>query len=281
MLHIILLALATTSDSVLVSAEWLERNASRKDIVIVQVGWDARAYRAGHIPGARFLPMESFAEMHGELHVELPSVSRIEAVLEQIGISDRSRVILYGPPVPVSRLFMTFEAVGLGDRVSVLDGGIEAWKAAGGKVTAEERAVERGDVTLNPRNVFVDAKWIAANKAKPGVKVIDARATRFYTGEDDGQQPRGGRIPGAASIPYTTITNDASDFVDRQEMARQFSAAGVKSKDVVVTYCHIGMQASVLYLAARALGHQARLYDGSFQDWSSRSELPVTTGSQR
>jgi thiosulfate/3-mercaptopyruvate sulfurtransferase len=272
---ILILALAS-ADSVLVSAEWLERNARDPDLVVIQVGWDAKSYRAGHIPGARFLPMESFTEQRNGLHVELPSLARLEAALEQIGITDRSRIVLYGPPIPVARLFMTLEAVGLGQRASVLDGGIEAWKGNGGQATTEERPVPRGSVTLAARSVLADASWLAANRSRPGVKVIDARAPRFFTGEDDGHQPRAGRIPGAANIPYNTIADDAGDFIDRQAMARKFAAAGVKGKDVVVTYCHIGMQASVLYLAARALGHEARLYDGSFQDWSRRSQLPVS-----
>jgi thiosulfate/3-mercaptopyruvate sulfurtransferase len=272
---ILALALAST-DSVLVSAKWLQRQSADPDLVIVQVGRDATSYGAGHIPGARFLPMESFTEQRNGLHVELPSLGRLEAALEQIGVTDRSRIVLYGPPVPVARLFVTLEAVGLGRRVSVLDGGLEAWKGNGGRTTTEERPVPRGSVTLAARSVLADAGWIAANRSKPGVKVIDARAPRFFTGEDDGHQPRAGRIPGAANIPYNTIADDAGDFIDRQAMARKFADAGVKGKDVVVTYCHIGMQASVLYLAARALGYEARLYDGSFQDWSRRSDLPVS-----
>jgi thiosulfate/3-mercaptopyruvate sulfurtransferase len=264
-------------DTVLVSAQWLVKHAGERDLVVVYPSWDATPFRANHIPGARFLPLESFVEHREELHAELPSAQRLQGALELIGIGDQSRVVLYGPPTPVARLFATLESIGLRGRVAVLDGGLDAWRAAGGKVTPDESAVPRGRLTLSSIPVFADTAWLAAHR-RAGVRLVDARAPRFFTGDDPGQMLRAGRIPGAINIPFTTVATDRGDYLDRAELSRLFTAAGIKPRETVVTYCHIGMQASVLYLAARALGHEARIYDGSFEEWSGTTRLPVATG---
>jgi thiosulfate/3-mercaptopyruvate sulfurtransferase len=94
--------------------------------------------------------------------------------------------------------------------------------------------------------------------------------------------PRAGHIPSAKSIPFSTLVEDSNKFKNPEALRALFSTAGVKPKDSVATYCHIGQQASLLYFVARYLGYDAHLYDGSFQDWSNRSELPVekSEGSQ-
>jgi thiosulfate/3-mercaptopyruvate sulfurtransferase len=122
----------------------------------------------------------------------------------------------------------------------------------------------------------VDAAWVNANLNKPGVAILDARASKFYTGAEAGQMPRAGHIPTAKSIPFSTLVEDSNNkFKSAEELRKLFTAQGVKPLDSVATYCHIGQQASLLYFVARYLGYDAHLYDGSFDDWSRRPELPV------
>ena len=105
---------------------------------------------------------------------------------------------------------------------------------------------------------------------------MDARAAKFYTGAEAGQMPRAGHIPSAKSIPYSSVVEDPTNKFKSVEVLRGlFNSAGVKQRDTVATYCHIGQQASLLYFVARYLGYEAHLYDGSFEDWSHRPELPV------
>jgi thiosulfate/3-mercaptopyruvate sulfurtransferase len=105
--------------------------------------------------------------------------------------------------------------------------------------------------------------------------ILDARAAKFYTGEELGRMPRGGHIPGARNIPFDSVVEDSNKFKSVETLRQLFNAAGVKKGDSVTTYCHIGQQASLLYFVARYLGYDAHLYDGSFEDWSHRAELPV------
>jgi thiosulfate/3-mercaptopyruvate sulfurtransferase len=214
------------------------------------------------------------------LTLELPSVDQLKATFEKFGVTDKSRVIVYFGKdwvTPTARVFMTLDYLGLGDRTSILDGGLPAWRAENRAVTAEVREVKPGSFTPHPNTkLVVDAAWVTANLSKPGIAILDARAAKFYTGEDAGQMPRGGHIPRARSIPFSTLVEDKTNkFKSPDALRALFSTAGVKEKDSVATYCHIGQQASLLYFVARYLGYDAHLYDGSFQDWSNRSELPV------
>jgi thiosulfate/3-mercaptopyruvate sulfurtransferase len=77
------------------------------------------------------------------------------------------------------------------------------------------------------------------------------------------------------NLPYNTLTKELSKYRDTKTMKRLFEDAGVKDGEQVVTYCHVGQTASVVYMAARLIGYDARIYDGSFQDWAKRSQLPI------
>src|SRR5438132_153216 len=99
---------------------------------------------------------------------------------------------------PTARVFMTLDYLGLGDRTSILDGGLPAWRAEGKPITAELRQPKPGHFTPAANSkLVVDADWVKANLNKPGVAILDARAAKFYTGEEAGQMPRAGHIPSA------------------------------------------------------------------------------------
>lgn len=178
---------------------------------------------------------------------------------------------------PTARVFLTLDYLGLGDRTSILDGGLPAWRAEGRPVTNLVDAPKPGK--LKPqvnKDIVVDASWVSANLDKRGAAILDARASQFYTGAEAGRMPRGGHIPSARNIPFSSLVQDETNkFKSVAALRELFEGAAVKPGDSVATYCHIGQQASLLYFAARYLGYDAHLYDGSFEDWSRRPELPV------
>jgi thiosulfate/3-mercaptopyruvate sulfurtransferase len=265
--------------SLIVSTGWLAQHLKDDSLVLLQVG-EKDEYTAAHIPGAQFIQLSDISTPRGQgLALELPAVAQLQSTFEKLGVSNKSRVVIYFGKdwvSPTARVFMTLDYLGLGDHTSILDGGLPAWRAENRPVTTEVRTPAPGKFTPRPnKQLVVDASWVNANLKKPGVMILDARAAKFYTGEEVGRMPRGGHIPGAKNIPFDSLVEDSNKFKGVETLRQLFNAAGVTPNDSVTTYCHIGQQASLLYFVARYLGYDAHLYDGSFEDWSHRTELPV------
>jgi thiosulfate/3-mercaptopyruvate sulfurtransferase len=267
----------------IVTTAWLAQHLSDRDLVLFHIGDQTSkpVYDEGHIPGAQFLnPFQELStpRVEGALFLELPSVEVLDSVLEARGISDQSRIVLYSARqyfTPTSRTLFTLEYAGLAGRVSILDGGLEVWKSEGRAVTAEVPTPARGRLSVRPNPAIVaDADFVRASLESSKVRLVDARDTSFYNGRET-RQGRNGHIKGAVSLPFSTMVDSSGKFRSPSVLQAQFAAAGVQPGQTVVTYCHIGQQASLVWFMARVLGYDAKMYDGSFQDWAARAELPV------
>ncbi|MEW5918972.1 MAG: rhodanese-like domain-containing protein, partial [Gemmatimonadota bacterium] len=260
----------------LVSADWLQQHLRDPKLVVIHTAAQKGDYDAGHVPGARWLPWQAYTTSQSGLSTEMPPIAVLDSVLEMIGVADDSRIVITGGVIQnTARLFFTLDYLGLGDRTSLLDGGIDAWREARRPVETLAPNVARASLTLRPNPAkLVDASWLSSNLQNPSISVLDARVPEFYSGFSSNNNPRPGRVPGALNVPFSWLTGEFSTFREPAKLARLFEQAGVKKGTKVVTYCHVGMQASVLYLAARILGYDAAVYDGSFEDWSMRSDLP-------
>ncbi|MGE3333822.1 MAG: sulfurtransferase [Rhodospirillaceae bacterium] len=268
-------------DAMLVSTAWLAEQTGDPNLVILHVG-SPDSY-AQHIPGARLVRTADIAvssEEGGTLEM-LPE-GELRLHLAGLGIGDRSRIVVYYAEVPqqATRVVFTLDAAGLGARTSLLDGGMAAWQREGRPMTAETPTEHIG--TLAPlkmkKDVVVDAKFVQEHVKAPGYAVIDARLPAFYDGTQTGgskEKPhKTGHIAGAKNVPITSLTDDKAKIQPAAALAAAFEKAGVKQGDKLIVYCHIGQQASGIIFAARTLGYDAVLYDGSFEDWSKR-DLPV------
>lgn len=270
-------------ESMLVSGSWLAAHLRDPDLVLLHVG-EKEGYDERHIPGARFVtPSDLAVSDPGGLRLEMLPAEELRNRLQKLGISDRSRIVVYYGKdwvSPSTRILFTLDYAGLGDRIALLDGGMDAWIAEGCDVTTEVPAPAEGRLSpLTIRPTVVGAEFVRANAGKPGIAVVDARNAEFYDGTKTGgstEKPhRTGHIAGAVSIPFSTIADDALRIKPAEELRRLFASAGVRPGDTVVAYCHIGQQATAIVFAARTLGHRALLYDGSFEEWSKLPDAPV------
>jgi thiosulfate/3-mercaptopyruvate sulfurtransferase len=276
-------AQSATFDAPIVSTQWLSEHLSDPSVVVLHLANVRRDYTAGHIPGARFLWINDIAPSTPDLSTELPPVAKLDALLESLGVSDNSRIVVYAPTVSTmaARVYMTLDYLGVADRAAVLDGGLNAWKAEGRPISTEVPNVRPGKFTPHVRaDAVVDANFVKANINKSGIRILDARDPGFYaatnTGPMSGGYARPGHIESALNIPFTTLTDSTGHLKDRATIAGLFTAAGVQPNERVVTYCHVGQQGSLLFLAARYAGYRSSLYDGSYEDWSPRgADYPV------
>ena len=282
--------LGASGADMLVTPSWLAEHRGEKKLVLLHVGVPAD-FEKEHIPGAILVNPQDLAipRAEGALVLQLLPPDQLRAKLEGYGIGDDSRVVVYFAKdwvSPTTRVYFSLDAAGLGDRTSILDGGMPAWKAVGGTVvpssadTASLIQRRPGRITARPRpELVVDLDFVKANLESSGVTIVDSRNTKFFDGTEQGAMPRAGHIPGAHSLPFDTLVTDDDRMKSPSETSRILDAAGIKPGDTVVSYCHIGQQATVVYFAAKRLGYKALLYDGSWDEWSRKSELPVERSS--
>jgi thiosulfate/3-mercaptopyruvate sulfurtransferase len=272
--------------ALLITPADLARRLSDSSLVLLHVGTPAD-YAAGHLPGARLTSVThvSVADTARRLTVEMPSPDTLRARLASLGISDGARVVVYfGADMvfPTTRILFTLFYAGLGERAMMLDGGLPAWKAELRPTTTTVAPARTGSLSaLRITDFVVDANTVRGAIGQRGVSIVDARDAEFYTGARRGgtaQAPhRAGHIPSAKSVPWMRLYDEQLRLKPHAELARIFADAGIGANDLIIGYCHTGQQATAMLLAARALGHRVLLYDGSYQEWSARTELPVET----
>jgi thiosulfate/3-mercaptopyruvate sulfurtransferase len=275
---------AAQAESPLVSPAWLAARLTDPNLVLLHLSSQAE-FDAAHLPGARFVTLNHVSTKHtpGELMLEMLPAEELRRQLEALGISDRSTVVVYfgrQSVSPTTRVLLTLQYAGLGDRSFMLDGGMPAWVSEGRPVTTEVAPFQPGRLSpLALRPVTTDAETVVSRMKEPGVSIVDARASVFYDGVQTGGPPgspdKTGHIAGARSVPYTSVVDAENRMLPVADLRALFTAAGVKPGDTVIAYCHLGQQATIVVLAARLLGHPVMLYDGSFEDWSRR-DLPVS-----
>jgi thiosulfate/3-mercaptopyruvate sulfurtransferase len=274
---------ASQRDSPLVDTAWLSEHLEDDDLVVLQVG-ERSTFEERHIPGAihavpSHVSAPEEARAAGGLVLELPDPERLQLILRACGITDTSTVVVVfsdGWITGAARVEFTLQWAGLGARARFLDGGLQAWEDEGRPTDAELPRPRSGTISVRPRrDLVVDAGWITEHVPGDGLALLDARPGAYYDGLKAGHVGRAGHIPGAASLPWLDLIDEEGRLRPAKVLAARFASAGVEPEDVVVGTCHIGQYATLVLLAARSLGHEVRLYDGSFEDWANRA-LPLT-----
>jgi thiosulfate/3-mercaptopyruvate sulfurtransferase len=257
-------------------------------VVLLDVRWalgddQGRAkYLAGHLPGAVFVDLETeLADPPSAAQGRhpLPSVQRLQSVARRWGIRAGDAVVAYDATggLAAARAWWLLRWGGIGD-VRLLDGGLDAWVRAGGRLESGNVVPEPGDVTLTGGGMPVLTIDEAAALPASGGVLLDARAGERYRGEVEPIDPRAGHVPGAVSAPTTANLSSDGTFLRTTELVDRFVALGVGPRTTVGVYCGSGVNAAHEVAALAAAGIEAALWPGSWSQWSNEPGRPVATG---
>jgi thiosulfate/3-mercaptopyruvate sulfurtransferase len=265
MLHAFVLAAAATAVQPIVSTEWLAAHLKDPKVRIVDTS-NRNSYDRLHIDGAVFL---DHMDTVGDDHRPLPADAMAKA-WAKIGVGDDTHVVLYGDtPMATGWQYMMLASIGHGEQVSMLDGGIKLWEMEKRPTSTASPTVATAKLTARPGpDTIVNAAWVRERLDSPKIKLLDVRTTREWDA---------GRLPNATFILWQDLYADRETlkFKSPQEIKALIEKTGWKPDQEVVTYCMVGMRASLMYFAAKAAGVPVRVYLGSWQEWSKDSKNPI------
>lgn len=241
----------------------------------------AAEYARGRIPGAVHLDlnedMSSQVGSHGGRH-PLPDMVEFAARLGQLGISRQNPVVVYDQSgaMYAARAWWLLRHAGH-DNVRFLDGGLAAYLAVGGQLSQQPSSYPPTDFELRLRpEMVVTVDDVKESLGSENVALLDARAGERFRGEVEPLDPKAGHIPGALNRFYLDAQEDGL-FKSREQLVEFFGP--VLGKPHIVAYCGSGVSGAHLLLALEQAGVKgAKLYAGSWSDWSSYEDLPVETG---
>jgi thiosulfate/3-mercaptopyruvate sulfurtransferase len=285
---------ASKSPRFLVDADWVAAHLDAPDVVVLDATthlvpqpdhpYDVisgrQDFHAGHIPGAQFADIDGeLSDPDHPLHFMLPSPERFADAMAALGVSDHSTVVCYATANHwwATRLWWMLRVFGH-DAVAVLDGGFQAWRAAG-------RAVETGDARGRPRGRFTarlrpelvaDRDAVLAAIGAGDTCTVNALRPEQHAGGGNTNYGRPGHIRGSINLPAIDVVGSDHRFLPADELRRVLAPALATPR--VITYCGGGIAASSVTMLLMMLGHpDVRLYDASLSEWAPDPALPMST----
>lgn len=281
---------ANTADAQpLVSVEWLKSHLNDKDVVVLDIrsaidGGGAKAFAEAHIPGSVHSDYDKagWRVTRNNVPFMLPTVAELEKLIGDIGIDEDKHVVVVPAGVSntdfgsAARTYWTLKVVGL-KNVSILDGGVAAWRAAGLPVEGGEKKPTATIFTATlDKNLIAQGAEVEALESKGGAVLIDARPASFFFGKEKAPNASAyGHIPGSVNVDSASYYDASSNRLKpKAELAALSSHIPAGP---AVSYCNTGHWAATdWFVLHELLGRKdVRLYDGSMVEWTANASRPV------
>jgi thiosulfate/3-mercaptopyruvate sulfurtransferase len=247
-------------------------------------------YLAVHVPGAAFVDVTGeLSDPAGPYPFTLPAAPALAAAFGAVGVGDDTHVVVYDTvgSAWATRVWWLLRWLGH-DQVSVLDGGLAAWQAAGfatASGAADDEAARATSATLTPRErpellaTLPQVERISSGAAA-GLLVNALDPATFRGDQEVSTYARRGRIPGSVNLPLFTLLDPATGrFLPVDELRERLEAGGLLDAEGAVTYCGGGIAATLPAFAAYVVaGTEVAVYDGSLSEWTADERLAVAVG---
>jgi thiosulfate/3-mercaptopyruvate sulfurtransferase len=274
-------------ESVLVSADWAEKNLDAPGVVFVEVDEDTTAYDGGHIPGA--IKIDWKKDLQDPVRRDFVNQEQFSALLSSRGIANDDTVILYGGNNNwfAAYAYWYFKLYGHQD-VKLLDGGRKKWELDARPLSTD--AVTRPGTSYTAKDPDSSIRAFRDEVlAAIGIKnLVDVRSPDEFSGKilapahlPQEQSQRPGHIPGALNVPWSKAANEDGTFKSDEDLATLYAAAGLDGEKETIAYCRIGERSShTWFVLQELLGHDnVKNYDGSWTEYGSLVGAPIELGS--
>jgi thiosulfate/3-mercaptopyruvate sulfurtransferase len=275
-------------DSVLVSADWAEKNLGAAGVVFVEVDEDTSAYDGGHIPGA--VKLDWRLDLQDPVRRDFVNREQFQALLSSRGIGNDDIVVLYGGNNNwfAAYAYWYFKLYGHRD-VRLLDGGRKKWELDNRTLTRESTTRPATNYVAQEQDLSLRAFRDDVVSAIGVQNLVDVRSPDEYAGRllapahlPQEQAQRAGHVPTAINVPWSKAANEDGTFKSDDELREIYGAAGLDDSKDTIAYCRIGERSSHTWFVLRELlGHSnVKNYDGSWTEYGSLVGVPVALGDE-
>jgi thiosulfate/3-mercaptopyruvate sulfurtransferase len=272
----------------LVDTDWLSAHAKDKDVRVFEVDVDTKSYDEGHVEGA--IGLDWRKDLQQRPVRDLLDKRELEALLSKHGVTPETTIAIYGDNNNwfAAWFFWLLKYYGHKD-ARLVNGGRAKWSAEGKPLTTAIPSFEKSDYRAKGPDASVRAlRDLVLERVTDGKsKLIDVRSPKEYAGEllapenlpQEGAQ-RGGHIPGAQNVPWSTAVAEDGRFKSADDLRTIYEAKGLRTGTETIAYCRIGERSAHTWFVLRyLLGHEkVRNYDGSWTEWGSMIGVPIEKG---